>query len=260
MLVADPRKLRLIYQNDKKSDRVDAESLARLARVDPHLLAPIHRRSAETQRDLAALRARSALVRARTQLVNHLRGAVKAFGGRLPKCSTPSFHTRAVAHLPAELATALEPLLRMLAELTTELRAWDKRITREMIPAYPDTARLAQVPGVGPITALTYRLTIEDPQRFATSRIVGSYLGLRPRRAAAPPGSKTDSSASRKEGTATSADCSSDVPSTSSGRSVPTRIFVAGVWPRRYVEAKAQRNGPSSRSPASSPSCSTDCG
>jgi len=184
VLVANPRKLRLIYQNDKKSDRVDAESLARLARVDPHLLAPIHRRSLETQRDLAALRARSALVRARTQLVNHLRGAVKAFGGRLPKCSTPTFHIRAAAHLPAELATALEPLLRMLAQLSTELRAWDKRITREMTTAYPETARLAQVPGVGPITALTYRLTIEDPQRFATSRIVGSYLGLRPRRRA----------------------------------------------------------------------------
>ena len=67
VLVANPRKLRLIYQNDSKSDRVDAEYLARIGRLDPSLLAPFRHRSAETQQDLALLRSRTCLVRARTR-------------------------------------------------------------------------------------------------------------------------------------------------------------------------------------------------
>ena len=82
VLVANARKMRLIYENDRKCDRVDAESLARLARLDPKLLAPIHHRDASRQADLAVIRARAAVVAARTQLINAMRGMVKAIGGR----------------------------------------------------------------------------------------------------------------------------------------------------------------------------------
>ncbi len=75
VLVANARKIRLIYANDRKSDRVDAECLARLGRLDPHLLAPIRHRGAKAQADLAHLRSRDCLVRSRAQLINHVREA-----------------------------------------------------------------------------------------------------------------------------------------------------------------------------------------
>jgi transposase len=89
VLVANARQLRLIYGSDCKSDRVDAETLARLSRLDPALLKPIRHRGAPAQADLAQLRARDALVRTRTLLINHVRGAVKAWGGRPPASSPP---------------------------------------------------------------------------------------------------------------------------------------------------------------------------
>src|SRR5947209_19069762 len=97
VLVANARKVRLIHQNKPKTDKIDAQNLARLARVDPKLLAPLKHREENTQAHLALLRSRrEALVEARTQLVNHVRGSVKAFSGaRLPKCSTPTFHKKA---------------------------------------------------------------------------------------------------------------------------------------------------------------------
>src|SRR5712692_9001369 len=88
VLVANSRKLRLIYENPSKDDRVDALYLARLARVEPALLSPVQHRGASVQKDLALLRSRDALVAARTQLINHVRGLVKSVGSRLPACST----------------------------------------------------------------------------------------------------------------------------------------------------------------------------
>jgi transposase len=78
VLVANARKLRLIYANKRKTDQIDAENLARLARVDPRLLYPLKHRGEVSQAHMALIRSRQALVGCRTQLVNHLRGAVKA--------------------------------------------------------------------------------------------------------------------------------------------------------------------------------------
>ena len=181
VLVANARKLRLIYQNDRKSDRLDAASLARLGRLDPTLLAPIRHRGETAQADLALLRARETLVRARAQLVNHVRGAVKAVGGRLPACSTPSFAQRVAGELPASLRPALEPLLATLRHLTGQIRHYDRLLATIAAERYPETARLRQVKGVGPLTALCYVLTLEDPHRFRRSRAVAAYLGLCPR-------------------------------------------------------------------------------
>src|SRR5215211_7210631 len=113
VLVANARKLRLIYGSKRKTDKLDAENLARLARVDPKLLHPLKHRGESSQAHLAILRSREALVGTRTQLINHLRGAVKSFGARLPKCSARSFHKKKkkmAEHLPKELLPALEPL------------------------------------------------------------------------------------------------------------------------------------------------------
>ena len=182
VIVANARKVRLIYGSDNKTDEVDAESLARLGRLDPKLLAPIRHRGAETQADLATIRSRDCLVSSRTQLINHVRGAVKAVGGRLPTCSAVSFPRKVIDHLPPELSPTLKPVLGMIETLSGEIRAADRRIEQLANDCYPETKRLRQVAGVGPITSLCFVLTLEDPSRFPNSRSVGAYLGMCPRR------------------------------------------------------------------------------
>ncbi len=183
VIVANPRKLRLIYQNDSKSDRVDAEYLARVGRLDPALLSPLTHRGPETQADLALVRSRNVLVRARTRLVSHARGTTKSLGGRLPACASDAFVRKAGPCVPEELTPALAPVLAMIANLSEEIRALDEKIEEMAKERYPETALLAQVPGVGTLTATVYVLTVQDPERFPRSRAVGSYLGLRPRQA-----------------------------------------------------------------------------
>src|SRR5512132_1612530 len=96
-----PASFRLIYANKHKTDEVDAENLAHLARVDPKLLYPLKHRGEGSQAHMAIIRSREVLVGCRTQLVNHVRGAVKSFGARLPKCPARSFHKRALVHIQA---------------------------------------------------------------------------------------------------------------------------------------------------------------
>jgi len=181
--VANPRKLRLIYENRQKDDRVDAEYLARLARLDPRLLSPVQHRGAEVQTDLAVIRARAVLVTARSAMIHHCRGAVKSVGARLPAGAATSFPSKAQEHLPESLRPALEPLLEQIGQLTERIRRIDARIERMGQERYPETTLLQQIHGVGPLTALTFILTLEDPQRFRRSRTVGAYLGLVPARA-----------------------------------------------------------------------------
>ena len=182
VLVANPRKVRLIYTNKRKTDEIDAENLARLARVDPKLLYPLKHRGEGSQAHLAIIRSREALVGCRTQLVNHVRGAVKSFGARLPKCPARSFHKKVVEHIPAALWVALQPILETIGSLTERIRDYERQLEMISKEHYPETELLRQVEGVGTLTALTFVLTIEDPYRFAKSRSVGAYLGLVPAR------------------------------------------------------------------------------
>jgi len=182
VLVANPRRVRLISRNHKKTDRADAELLARLARSDPKLLSPIQHRGLEAQRDLALIRSRCALVRSRTLLVNHIRGSVKAFGGRIPNCSTQSFHNQAPDHIPGELRSLMGPLVETIKHLTSWVRKYDQAIEKLCEKKYPETESLRQVKGVGPVTSAAYVLVLEDPRRFEESRAVGAYVGLVPRK------------------------------------------------------------------------------
>jgi transposase len=180
--VANPRKLRLIYENRRKCDEVDAEYLARLARLDPQLLHPLRHRSRAAQADLSVLRARENLVRSRTQLINHVRGSVKALGHRLPRCSTRSFERRVAEAIPPSLVPALSPVLEALSGLNDRIGELDRWVERCCRDRYPQTERLRQVNGVGALTALAYCLVLADPDRFRRSRDVGAYLGLVPAR------------------------------------------------------------------------------
>ncbi len=137
-------------------------------------------RGEASQAHLALIRSREVVVRSRAQLINHVRGTVKSFGARLPRCSTASFHKKVAAWVPEELRPALEPLLETIASLSTRVRHYDRELEQLAQEHYPETELLRQVQGVGTLTALTFVLTLEDPGRFEESRRVGAYLGLVP--------------------------------------------------------------------------------
>jgi len=181
VLVANPRLMEGSKRRKRKNDRIDANKLARLGRVDPESLHPIEHRSAEVRQDLVMLRARDALVAARTELINATRGLVKSMGARLPKCSSPSFAQKVEEAVPAQVREALLPLVRMTAALSDCIHGYDEKIEKLASEKYGHTALLRQVKGVGPITALAYVLTLENPERFVKSRDVGPYLGLVPK-------------------------------------------------------------------------------
>jgi transposase len=182
VVVANPRKVQLIAQNENKRDPVDAQLLARLGRADVKLLCPLKHRGAATQADLAVLKARDMVVRVRGQLIAHVRGTVKAMGGRVGSCSTNSFARRAGAELPATLRPALLPVLETILQLGQHIRQYDRQIEQWCQEKYPETQLLQAVSGVGTVTSLAYVLTLEHAERFRKSRMVGSYLGLRPKR------------------------------------------------------------------------------
>jgi transposase len=148
--------------------------------VDPKLLYPLKHRDEESQAHMALIRSREALVGTRTQLVNHVRGTVKSFGARLPKCPARSFHKRAPEHIPEALRPALGPILEQIGSLTERIRQYDRELETLCQEHYPQTQLLRQVEGIGPLRALTFVLTLEDPYRFERSRSVGAYLGLVP--------------------------------------------------------------------------------
>ena len=181
LIVANPRRVQLITRNERKNDRTDAELLARLGRADPDLLSPVQHRSAQCQADLAVGRARDVAVASRTALINHVRGAIKSHGQRLPTCSPDGFHKRVVSHLPVELASALTPIVQLIGLVTEQIKNFDAHIEQLAVERYPATKILRQVSGVGPVTALTYVLTLDNPARVSHSRQAGPYLGLVPR-------------------------------------------------------------------------------
>lgn len=180
--IGNPRKLRLIWDSTDKSDARDARILGMVCRVEPRLLHPLHHRGSQAQADLAIIKSRDMLVKSRTQLISHARGLVKANGDRFPKCSTESFAKRCEPLIPSELRQALGGVFETIFHLTEQIKELDRKIEQKSIEQYPETQYLRQVSGVGPITALGFVLTIEDPARFAKSRQVGPFLGLTPRR------------------------------------------------------------------------------
>ena len=174
VIVANARKLRAISQSQTKSDREDAQMLARLGRADPKLLSPIRHRSEATQR---------ALVRGRVDLINSVRFLLKSLGVFVSSSIKAMAFTRKVRAQLAPADTALvTPLLAAIDALNAQIKAIDLELETLADENYPATARLRQIPGVGPLTALCFVLTLEDPKHFANARAVGPYLGLVPRR------------------------------------------------------------------------------
>jgi len=182
VIVAHAQNVHLIVKSRRKDDRIDARTLARLARIDPELLSPVQHRSAQAQLHLTEIRARAGLVSARTALVNAARGLVKSHGERLRKCGTFQVSREITSDLSTELREALQPLLREVESLNERIQEYDRRIEKMAKEKYPETALLKQVKGVGDLIATTYVLTLEDAKRFRKSRDAGCFVGLQPGR------------------------------------------------------------------------------
>jgi transposase len=231
VIVANVRELRAISHSDRKSDQVDAEKLARYARLDPNILRPIAHRTVAQQEALTLIRARALLVRLRTAAVNAVRGLTKSCGYRMPASATTCFAQRSLAVMPPGLAQALGPVLQQIAEITVKIKQYDRQIQQLGQTEYPETQALLKVHGVGHLTALTFVLTLGSKERFGRSRDVGCYLGLRPRRsqsAEVSPEIMTLSSVSRTPATHTSEVCSSSVPTISFDHMGRTQHFDSG--------------------------------
>lgn len=180
VIVANSHKVKLITQNVRKNDQIDARQLARLARVDPQLLSPIRHRGEEAQADLAVIRARAELVETRTGLINCARGLAKPMGERLKKCDADQVTEALGNGCSAAVQTVIGPLLKSVEQLSEQIGVYEDRI-EEIAKRYPETELLMQVYGVGTLIALTYVLTLEDAERFVHSRDAGAFVGLQPK-------------------------------------------------------------------------------
>jgi len=128
LIAATIMELRAISHSDRKSDQVDAERLARYARLDPEILRPITYRTVEQQEALTLIRARDLIVRLRTAAVNAVRGLTKSCGHRMPASSTRCFAKRSLAVMPPGLAQALGPVLEQITEMTIKIKQNDGQI------------------------------------------------------------------------------------------------------------------------------------
>src|SRR6266496_2238510 len=151
VIVSNPRKVRAIYQHERKSDQRDALMLARIGRMDRALLYPV-------------------------------RFSLKSLGYAVSNPSSERFHKVAMERLPERVQQMVAPSVQALAELSTRIAVLEREINVVARTKYPQTLWLQQVPGVGALTALYFVLKIEDPQRFENVRDVGAYAGLCPRR------------------------------------------------------------------------------
>lgn len=181
VLVGHARALRMIWGSDHKCDGRDAEMLARIAKADPKLLNPIKHRSMDSRKDLAVIKARDVLVKSSTMMINYMRGILKSFGIKNEEIKTADFSDGILKLIPRELIPALTGVVQQLKHVKKEIKRYDKMIDK-LCKKYPETEKLRQVSGVGPLTALAFVLIITDPNRFPCGQRLASYLGLVPER------------------------------------------------------------------------------
>jgi len=184
VIVANARKLRAIYTNERKSDKEDARILARFLRADVNLLHPIEHVSEESQKAQLNLKLRNGLVKQRAALITTVRGVMKGLGHRLPACSTASFHKKALHFLQQhpEHSASITPVLDTLEVITEQIAHYEQQIADEIEENHPQAVIFQEIPSIGPITALAFTTIIGSPDRFKSPRDVGAWLGLVPRR------------------------------------------------------------------------------
>jgi transposase len=165
-----------------KSDVNDAESLAQLCRTG--WFKPVHMKAGSTHIDRAALKIREQLVTSRNTMANQLRGMLKLFGLRMGMVTTPNKRRERLEALfgqRPDLRGVFMPLIESIEALEMQIAKSGKLLSLRA-SSDPICTRLMSAPGVGPITALAFKASVEDPGRFARSSDVGAYAGLVPRR------------------------------------------------------------------------------
>jgi transposase len=182
--VADAKRVKLIWETKSKDDRRDAQLLAEVVLRWPELLHAVPGRSLESEHGRALLTLRAALVDARTELINSVRGVTKSFGEKLPAADTAAFARKAGPALPAELRELVHATLLVIEQMSAQIAVYDKQVLKLCDGPYAAaTRRLRSIPGVGPLTALAFVLELDnDPGRLRNSRAAGALVGLRPGR------------------------------------------------------------------------------
>jgi len=182
VVVVNSNKLPLISRSLQKNDMNDAELLAQIGMFNNKLLNTVEHRSKASRIDLYTVKSREQLIEIRTKLINHVRGSLKSFGIILLSTSTPAFVKKNISHVPENLKDVIIPILEIIDTLTLKIKRYDQQIKHLSETKYKEeTGILRQVNGVGPITALTFILTLENSSKFSKSRSVGAFLGLTPK-------------------------------------------------------------------------------
>lgn len=177
----DARKLSaLLSMKINKTDKNDARGIANALRTK--MFSAVHCKSEDAIETGIFLVARRALVQQHVQLKNTVRGLLKTFGIRMGSVGTKSFSKevkKQLEKLSDSCRKAILPLLDIFDRITEEIEGFDQQV-RKMAYEDKEVQRLMTVPGVGPVTALTYKTEIFDPSRFKTPKSVGAYLGMTP--------------------------------------------------------------------------------
>jgi len=164
-----------------KTDRNDARGIAQIMRTGWYRA--VHVKSPACRSWRALLAARRLVLNKLRDLENGVRALLREAGLKLGTPARKQFAAR-VRELTAEdavLTGLAEPLLAIIATMTHELAQLTRRVL-VIVRAEPVCRRLMGVPGVGPLTALAFRATVDRPDRFRHSRDVGAHLGLTPKR------------------------------------------------------------------------------
>jgi transposase len=164
-----------------KSDRNDAAGIARIMQCGWYK--EVRVKDLDSHAIRALLGSRALLVAMKRDLENQIRGLLKNFGLVIGRAKMNTFTAKAIELIggaPA-LAAAVEPLIKAREALQRQIAGLDRKLLR-LARSEPQVRRFMTVPGVGPITALCYLATIDDPARFRKSRSVGAYVGLTTRR------------------------------------------------------------------------------
>jgi transposase len=164
-----------------KSDQNDARGLAELVRIGWYR--EVRVKSEQSQKVRAILVARSRLVSIRRDIENQVRSMIKEYGLLFRRAIGVQFQKQVIELLGEDhqLRSVVEPLLLIHDQVCRQQGKLDDEV-RRLARADETTRRLMTVPGVGVVTALTFRHTIDDPSRFRSAARVGAYLGLTPRR------------------------------------------------------------------------------
>ena len=164
-----------------KTDRRDAEGIAHLLRMG--WFQPVHCKSVPSQETRALLGSRNALVEGIIRLELSVRGILRNFGLKLGRVSKGCWEER-VRELSSDnamLSDAVAPILRLRAQMRDELAMMTKRV-RSLALSDATCRQLMTMPGVGPLTALTFVAAVDDPARFRRARDIGAWAGLTPKR------------------------------------------------------------------------------